>query len=82
MVVVPLVAGRWMPATRQGTGGVACHELGPWRGLRVRGGRGDLGEAGPVPGDGLGGVLGQGMPQVPGVSDLDRARAPSRAPSA
>ena len=73
---VPLVAGRWMSATRKDAGGVACHEHRPWRGLRIRGGRGDLLEAGPVPGDGLGGVLGQVMPQVPAVSDLDRAGGP------
>ena len=54
-----------MPATRKDAGGVACHEHGPWRGSRVRGGRADLLEAGPVPGDGLSGVLGQVMPQVP-----------------
>jgi H+/Cl- antiporter ClcA len=29
MVFLPLVAGRWMPATRQGAGGAACHEHGP-----------------------------------------------------
>jgi hypothetical protein len=75
-VFVPLAAGRRMPATRKDAGGVACHEQGPWRGLWVRGGRGDLLEAGPVPGDGLGGVLGQVMPQVPAVSDLDRAGGP------
>ncbi len=70
-MLVPLVAGRWMPATRKDAGGVACHEHGPWRGSRVRGGRADLLEAGPVPGDGLGGVPGQVVPQVPAVSDLD-----------
>ena len=79
---VPLVAGRWMSATRKDAGGVACHEHEPWRGLRIRGGRGDLLEAGPVPGDGLGGVLGQVMTQVPAVSDLDRGGGPPRAPSA
>src|SRR5689334_10496400 len=79
IVFVPLVAGRWMSATRKDAGGVACHAHGPWRGLPVRG---DLLEVGPVPGDGLGGVLGQVMPEVPAVSDLDRAGAPSRAPSA
>ena len=68
-----------MFATRKDAGGVACHEHGPWQGLRVCS---DLLEAGPVPGDGLGGVLGQVMPQVPAVSDLDRAGVPSRAPSA
>ena len=40
------------------------------------GGRADLLEAGPVPGDGLGGVLGQVVPQLPAVSDLDRAGGP------
>jgi hypothetical protein len=82
IVLVPLAAGRWMPATRKDAGGVACHEHGPWRGSRVRGGRADLLEAGPVPSDGLGGVLGQVMPQLPAVSDLDRAGGPSQAPSA
>jgi H+/Cl- antiporter ClcA len=28
MVFVPLVAGRWMPATRKDVGGAACHEHG------------------------------------------------------
>jgi hypothetical protein len=76
MVLLPLAAGRWMPATRKDAGGVACHDHGPRRGLRVRGGRSDLPEAGPVPGDGPGGVLGQGMPQVPAVSGLNRAGGP------
>jgi hypothetical protein len=35
-------------------------------------GCGDLLEAGPVAGDGPGGVLGEVVPQVPAVSDLDR----------
>jgi hypothetical protein len=39
----------------------------------VCGRRGDLLEAGPVPGDGPGGVLGEVMPQMPAVSDLDGA---------
>jgi hypothetical protein len=40
---------------------------------RLRGG-GDLLEAGPVAGDGFGGVLGEVVPQVPAVGDLDRLR--------
>jgi hypothetical protein len=36
-------------------------------------GRGDLLEAGPVAGDGPGGVLGEVVPQVPAVSHPDRA---------
>ena len=40
----------------------------------VSGGRGDLLEAGPVAGDGLGGVLGEVMPQMPAVGDLNRSR--------
>jgi hypothetical protein len=46
------------------------------------GGRGDLLEAGPVPGDGLGGVLGQVMPQVQRSATWTAAGVPSRAPSA
>jgi hypothetical protein len=43
-----------------------------WLGLVS--GCGDLLEAGPVAGDGLAGVLGEVVPQVPAVGDLDRAR--------
>jgi hypothetical protein len=56
--------------------------MGPGGGCRPAAAAGDLLEAGPVPGDGLEGAPGQVMPQVPAVSDLDRAGGPSRAPSA
>jgi hypothetical protein len=46
--------------------------MGPDGGCRSAVAAGDLLEAGLVPGDGLGGALGQVMPQVPAVSDLDR----------
>ena len=82
MVFVPLVAGRWMPATRKDAGDVACHAHGPWRGCRPAAAAGDLLKAGPVPGDGLEGALGQVMPQVLAASDLDRARGLSPVPSA
>jgi len=36
-------------------------------------GCGDLPEAGPVAGDGPGGVLGEVVPQMPAISDLGRA---------
>jgi hypothetical protein len=54
--------------------------MGP-EGGRGPAGRADLLEAGPVPG-GLGGVLGQVMPQVPAVSDLDRGGCSVAGPSA
>jgi hypothetical protein len=49
--------------------------MGPDGGCRSAAAAGDLLEAGLVPGDGLGGALGQVMPQVPAVSDLDRPGA-------
>ena len=52
-------------------GGRAWIRLGLWR----SGGRGDLFQAGPVACDCLHGVLGEVVPQVPAVSDLDRGRS-------
>jgi hypothetical protein len=42
--------------------------------LAAGSGCGDLLEAGPVTCDGPGGVVGEVVPQVPAVSDLDGAR--------
>jgi hypothetical protein len=47
---------------------------GFWRWLWLVSGGGDLLEAGSVPGDGFGGVLGEVVPQVPAAGDLDRLR--------
>jgi len=47
---------------------------GVWWWLCLFSGRGDLLEAGPVAGGGLGGVLSQVVPQMPAVSHLNRAR--------
>src|ERR1051326_7007103 len=44
------------------------------RELWLVGGYGDLLEAGPVAGDGLGSVPGEVVPQMPAVSDLHRIR--------
>jgi len=77
MVFVPLVAGRWMPATRKDAGDVACHAHGPWRGLPVRGGRGRSAWCRPGAGRRPWDALGQVMPQVPALSDPDRAGGPS-----
>jgi hypothetical protein len=53
------------------------------RALLVQGGRRRrLGQAGAVGGDALPGGLGEVLPQVEPVGDLDRARRPVRAPSA